>query len=175
MKKLLQILGVIFLILVVLAIGSLIAFRVAFKKYEEAEEFCVKSSRAEVMKAIDSINDIGGGTNTAEAITNMDHQMFSQKSGARPNVPRIAVVITDGRSSNPTNTAAAANQARADHIGMMSVGIGAGVDQSELHAISDNPDSENSFMVNNYDQLSSITSQIIQKACRGMNTYLLTF
>ena len=50
MKKLLQILGVIFLILVVLAIGSLIAFRVAFKKYEEAEEFCVKSSRAEVMK-----------------------------------------------------------------------------------------------------------------------------
>jgi uridylate kinase len=61
--------------------------------------------------------------------------MFNQKSGARPNVPRIAVVITDGRSSNPTTTTSAANQARTDHIGMMSIGIGAGVDQTELHAI----------------------------------------
>lgn len=125
-------------------------------------------SRQEVMKAIDNINYIGGGTNTAEAITYMDHQMFSQKSGARSNVPRIAVVITDGRSSNPTNTANAANQARVDNIGVMSVGIGAGVDRSELNAIADNPDSQNSFMVNNYDQLKSIVTQIVNRACQGI-------
>jgi hypothetical protein len=35
----------------------------------------------------------------------------------------------------------------------MSIGIGAGVDQTELHAIADSPASSNSFMVNNYDQL----------------------
>ncbi|CAC5385625.1 unnamed protein product [Mytilus coruscus] len=123
-------------------------------------------SRQEVMKAIDNVNYIGGGTNTAEAINYMNQQMFSQKSGARSNVPRIAVVITDGRSSNPTNTANAANQARADNIGVMSVGIGAGVDRSELNAIADNPDSQNAFMVNNYDQLQSIVTQIVNRACQ---------
>lgn len=123
-------------------------------------------SRQEVLTAIDNINYVGGGTNTAEAINYMNHQVFNQKSGARPNVPRIAVVITDGRSSNPTNTANAANQARADHIGMMSIGIGAGVDQSELQAIADNPDSQNMFMVNTYDQLKGIVSNIINRACQ---------
>lgn len=124
-------------------------------------------TRVGVLKAIDNINYLGGGTNTAEAINYMNHQMFNQKSGARPNVPRIAVVITDGRSSNPTTTTSAANQAKADHIGMMSIGIGAGVDQTELHAIADSPASSNSFMVNNYDQLNSIAAQIIQRACQG--------
>jgi len=61
---------------------------------------------------------MGGGTNTADGIKYLREQVFSTSAGARPNVPRIAIVITDGRSSNPTATAAEADKARQDNIGI---------------------------------------------------------
>ena len=60
--------------------------------------------RASLLKAMDNIHYMGGGTNTADALNALRTQMFSQNMGARPNVPRIAVVITDGRSSSTANT-----------------------------------------------------------------------
>ena len=76
------------------------------------------TSRGDVMTGIDNMNYMGGGTNTADGIKSMTSQMFSQSSGARSNVPRIAIVITDGKSQSSTLTAAAANQARLDNIGI---------------------------------------------------------
>ena len=60
---------------------------------------------------------MGGGTNTADGIKYLRENVFSQTGGARSNVPRIAVVITDGRSANPTQTTTQANLARQDNIG----------------------------------------------------------
>jgi Mg-chelatase subunit ChlD len=57
-----------------------------------------------MLKGIDNIQYMGGGTNTADAINAMRNQMFSQGMGARPGVPRIAIVVTDGRSSSLTDT-----------------------------------------------------------------------
>lgn len=61
---------------------------------------------------------MGGGTNTADGIRYVRENVFSQQGGARPNVPRIAVVITDGKSANSAQTTAQANAARQDNIGM---------------------------------------------------------
>ena len=36
---------------------------------------------------------MGGGTNTADAIRYMRENMFTQSSGARPNVPRIGKTL----------------------------------------------------------------------------------
>ena len=55
---------------------------------------------------------MGGGANTADALEYMRRQGFSLHSGARPNVPRIAVVITDGSSPNSAQVAVQANNAR---------------------------------------------------------------
>lgn len=60
---------------------------------------------------------MGGGTNTADGIKYVHEQLFSATGGARTNVPRIMVVITDGQSSNPSQTAAEADKARQDNIG----------------------------------------------------------
>ena len=60
---------------------------------------------------------MGGGTNTADAIRMLREQMFSTSHGARPNVPRIGVIITDGKSANSAATATQANNARQDNIG----------------------------------------------------------
>ena len=43
---------------------------------------------------------MGGGANTADALDYMRQLAFSQNSGARPDVPRVAIVITDGSSAN---------------------------------------------------------------------------
>lgn len=43
---------------------------------------------------------MGGGANTADALQFLRQQVFSQNAGARPGVPRIGIVITDGVSSN---------------------------------------------------------------------------
>lgn len=60
---------------------------------------------------------MGGGTNTADGISYVHNQLFSATGGARTNVPRIMVVITDGQSSSPSQTAAEADSARQDNIG----------------------------------------------------------
>lgn len=125
------------------------------------------TNEADLSSAVDNINYMSGGTNTGSAIDYMSQQMFSQTSGARPSVPRIAVVITDGKSSSSAATATAADQARQNHISLIAVGVGNGVDINELHSIADDPDSSNTFTVNSYDQLNTLTAQIIQKACSG--------
>lgn len=63
---------------------------------------------------------MGGGNNTADGLKYLHEHTFTSTGGARPNVPRIAIVITDGQSANPTATAAEADKARADHIGTFS-------------------------------------------------------
>ena len=77
------------------------------------------------------------------------------------------MVITDGKSSSSSATATAADNARLNNIAMLAVGVGSGIDMNELQSIADDPDSSNTFFVNNFDQLASISNQIIQRACQG--------
>ena len=117
------------------------------------------------MKAIERMTYLGGGTNDADAISYTGQQVFSQTSGARGNVPRIAVLITDGGSANPSAAINAANKARTEHIGMMTVGVGNRINAHELNSIADG--SADAFTVSSYDNLDSITDQLINQMCKG--------
>ena len=117
------------------------------------------------MKAIESMTYLGGGTNDADAITYTGQQVFSQTSGARGNVPRIGVLITDGGSANPNAAITAADKARLEHIGLMTVGVGSRVNRHELNSIADSRD--NTFTVGSYDNLNSITDQLINQMCKS--------
>ena len=50
------------------------------------------------------------------------------------------LVITDGRSINTAGTASAANNARANNIGLIAVAVGGNVNDGEISAIADDPD-----------------------------------
>ncbi|XP_041376879.1 cartilage matrix protein-like [Gigantopelta aegis] len=93
------------------------------------------SNRLDVLKGIQNLNYLGGATNTADALKYMREHVFSHVSGARFNVPRIAVVITGGHSSNPSQTTIEADNARMSKIGVIGVGVGSGVNINELHNI----------------------------------------
>jgi hypothetical protein len=119
------------------------------------------------MKAIEGMTYLGGGTHDADAITYTGQQVMSQYSGARGNVPRIAVLITDGGSSNPQAAVAAADKARTENIGMLAIGVGNRVNNAELNKIADSPSSENAFHVNSYNDLDAITDKLIAQMCKG--------
>ena len=50
---------------------------------------------------------------------------------------------------------------------MFAIGVGEGVDETELRAIASYPDSSHVFQVENYKALKSIEKALAKKACRS--------
>jgi Mg-chelatase subunit ChlD len=123
---------------------------------------------ASVATAIDHISYKSGGTNTGTALKDMYTKMFTAPNGDRPGVPNIAIVVTDGRSNNRPSTLAEAAKAKALGIEVFSVGVGAGVDVSELNAIASDPDAGHVMTVTDFSKLQQIQSAFAAKTCAGM-------
>lgn len=123
------------------------------------------------MKAIEGMTYLGGGTNDADALQTTGSQVMNQYSGARGDTPRIAVLVTDGGSSNPQAAAQAADKLRQQNIAVLTVGVGSRVSRSDLNNIADSPAADNTFYVNDYDSLDSISDQLIAQMCNGNNQY----
>ncbi|GFS00165.1 collagen alpha-4(VI) chain [Elysia marginata] len=126
----------------------------------------VYTDRLSIMRAVDGLDFMGGGTNTANSIQYTTGKIFSPPLGARQDVPHIAVVITDGQSGDQTATAAAADHARQHGISLLALGVGHNVDQDELADIADDPDNEHVFQVGSYKDLKALSKQILEAACK---------
>jgi len=63
------------------------------------------ATKAELQDAILKIKQIGGGTNTHKPLEYVRTKMFVPAGGDRPDVRNLCIVITDGQSSNPAETA----------------------------------------------------------------------
>ena len=126
------------------------------------------SNRYDILKAIHGMQLVGGGTNTADAIEFVKTTMFSPASGARSNVPRIAIMVTDGGTSETATAITQATEARNSNIGILGVGVGGGVNMNELNSIADKPSASHVITVSNYNQLESVSNQLMSMACGGM-------
>ena len=93
------------------------------------------SDSQSLIAAVDRIPYIGGGRNTANALYLLINQGFV---GARPKiqgVPRVAMMVTNGKSDDPDLTVTAAEALRQiPSIMTYAVGIG-GADKTELNTI----------------------------------------
>ncbi|XP_060600216.1 uncharacterized protein LOC132753729 isoform X4 [Ruditapes philippinarum] len=121
--------------------------------------------RQSIQDAINKIPYHSGGTNTAKAITFMNTDSFSAAHGDRPNVPNVAIVVTDGKSSSATATAAEAKKLRDAGVTVLAIGVGSGVSKAELNAIATDPDSTHVFAADNFDALKSLKALLSTKAC----------
>ena len=95
--------------------------------------------------------------------------LFGDGNGARnreENVPRVGIVMTDGQSGD--SVLEHANNARAEGITLFAIGIGSGIDESELRQIANDPDDTFVFQVNDFDVIENIRSLVSQEACEGM-------
>ena len=115
-----------------------------------------------------SIRYRGGGTSTGAAINVMVSDLFGDGTGARDsdeNVPRVGIIMTDGKSYDDVRTPA--DNARATEITLFAIGIGTGRDQLELRQIGNDPDDRYVFEVNNFDVVENIRSLVSRQACEG--------
>ena len=97
----------------------------------------------------------------------MRENSFTATAGARPNITRIVIVMTDGLSYDTAVTADEARKARAAGLHLFAVGIGDAVDVNELNDIASKPADYYRFMVKGFSGLKKIKSLLALKTCSG--------
>ena len=132
-------------------------------------------TNASLLEAIANVTYTGGGTNTGAAILTCIEQ-FNTSYGARPKssaIPRIAIVVTDGKSNDPPTTIAAAEIAHSEGILSYAVGIGDNVNMTELSVIATDPDSQYVRSVAEFStsELKSLQETLNNQACTGIKSY----
>nr|XP_033790220.1 matrilin-2 isoform X2 [Geotrypetes seraphini] len=131
------------------------------------QEFSLKTYRrkAEVENAVRRMMHLATGTMTGLAIQYTMNIAFSEAEGARPpsqNVPRIAMIVTDGRPQDSVANIAA--KARNSGILIFAIGVGK-VDWNTLKSIGSEPHDEHVFLVANFSQIETLTSVFQNKLC----------
>ncbi|KAK7474946.1 hypothetical protein BaRGS_00033833, partial [Batillaria attramentaria] len=113
----------------------------------------------DIISAVGSIAYSGQGT--------AQSTMFTASRGDRTGVPNVGVVITDGASNSPYDTANAAARARDAGITLLALGIGGGVNYGELNAIATDPDEDNVFTVSGFSSLDQIRETFQRAICEA--------
>ncbi|XP_041667909.1 collagen alpha-1(XII) chain isoform X2 [Cheilinus undulatus] len=123
-----------------------------------------------VVKAVRTFPYRGGSTNTGRAMTYVREKIFIPTRGARENVPRVMVLITDGKSSDSFKDAA--TNLRNIDVEIFAVGVKDAV-RSELEAIANPPSENHVFEVEDFDAFQRISKELTQSICLRIEQELL--
>uniref|UniRef100_A0A9J8AGW4 Collagen, type XII, alpha 1a n=1 Tax=Cyprinus carpio carpio TaxID=630221 RepID=A0A9J8AGW4_CYPCA len=117
---------------------------------------------AAVLNAVRTFPYRGGSTNTGKAMTYVREKIFIPARGARDNVPRVMVLITDGKSSDSFKNSA--NKLRDADVEIFAVGVKDAV-RSELEAIANAPADNHVFEVEDFDSFQRISKELTTSIC----------
>lgn len=120
-----------------------------------------------LQQAITSIPYKGGMAKIPNAIRFATGTSFSPIHGGRGDAPHVAVLLTNQPSGTIDQVKLEAQTARDNGLIMYTVGIGSGVDQSELQEIASQPDGRHMFQAQNFDTLDSLSDLLATKICNG--------
>lgn len=123
-------------------------------------------SKDEMSKAIDDMQQLGGGTHTGGAITDVS-QYFDASKGGRPGLRQRLIVITDGEAQDEVKDPAAA--LRAKGVVIYAIGV-VDANTTQLLEISGSPD--RMYAERDFDALKDLESQVALELCdpeRGKN------
>ena len=118
-----------------------------------------------LLLAIDNLPYSGGGTDTDEALTLLLLSAQNGALGLRNDSSKVAIIITDGHSNNPSATSSAAAGLHASNIfDIYAVGVG-GADRNELEIIAS--DLEFVFFTSSFDNtgLQQLLDTLLQQLC----------
>lgn len=133
---------------------------VQFSTYEREEfAFDGPQTQNDLVQKVNAMTQLGGGTLTGRALS-YTSQFFEASRGARPNVPRILIVITDGEAQDDVKVPARA--LRDKNVIIYSIGVeGANVTQlTEITGVGDRVYTETGF-----DALQFLEDKIFYKIC----------
>lgn len=115
-----------------------------------------------VVKAVRTFPYRGGSTNTGRAMTFVREKIFQATRGARNNVPRVTILITDGKSSDAFQEPA--TRLRNSDVEIFAVGVKEAV-RSELEAIANTPAETHVYTVEDFDAFQRISKELTQSIC----------
>ncbi|KAH0631267.1 hypothetical protein JD844_005533 [Phrynosoma platyrhinos] len=119
-------------------------------------------NKKDIKAAVRRMSYMEKGTMTGQALKYLVDNSFAISSGARPGVPKVAVVFTDGRSQDYINDAAK----KAKDLGykMFAVGVGNAV-EDELKEIASEPVAEHYFYTADFRTINQIGKKLQSKIC----------
>lgn len=126
-------------------------------------------NQSSVTAALRQIQYLQTSTNTADALIRTRQEIFNVSNGARDvslGYPRVAVVVTDGRSNvNPSLTIPSAEALHEDGVTVFAVGVGRNINKDELNGIA----SSERFVIQlsefNLMEFSGLQRRISAEAC----------
>lgn len=145
-------------------------------------------------QAVARMQYMGRGSMTGAALRHMFQFSFSAKEGARPNVPHVSIVFTDGRSQD--DVSGWANKAKNSGIAVLflyfigiggflpcssllflgitiyAVGVGKAIEQ-ELREIASEPDERHLYYAKDFKDMGEITKKLKSRMCTG--SFLVIF
>ncbi|KAH9509841.1 hypothetical protein Btru_045385 [Bulinus truncatus] len=116
----------------------------------------------ELEEAIMKAQYVSAGTNTYQALEYARTTAFTSAHGARPDVAHIAIVMTDGESSDKDKTKQEAQLLKGTGVHVLAVGVGA-YNRDELDAVATTV--QDVFTVGSFDVLGTIEKDITVRTC----------
>ena len=145
---------------------GLMAFSSGFTIHFTLGEYNNASS---LKQAVTNILYRGGETNTAGALQATRQYAFTEANGGRsiPGLPKVVVVITDGRSNSFSATMTAATELHNEGIFVFAIGI-AGANMNELNVIATR--SSYAVLIDSFDSqlLQALQVDVSEAVCKGI-------
>ncbi|MFT7819296.1 collagen alpha-1(XII) chain-like [Arapaima gigas] len=125
--------------------------------------------RGDLLRAINTLPYKGGNTMTGDAIDYLIKNTFTEAAGARKTFPKVAMIITDGKSQDAVEEPAR----RLRNIGVEVFVLGIkGADEDELKQIASAPHNSHVYNVPNFDMIKEVQDQVISEVCTGVEDQL---
>ncbi|XP_056277552.1 collagen alpha-1(XIV) chain-like [Pseudoliparis swirei] len=120
------------------------------------------TTKESVLEAVKNLPYKGGNTLTGLALTYILETSFKPESGSRPGVPKIGILITDGKSQD--DVIPPAQSLREAGIELFAIGV-KNADESELKAIASPPEETHVYNVADFNVMSDIVDGLAQSVC----------
>ena len=125
-------------------------------------------NKADFKEAVEKIPFMGSTTRIDRALKVVNEDMFSESNGARRDVTKMLILLTDGsqtKDADAVDPGKLAKLLRQRGIHILSVGIGEDVDIDELTHIAGSPDRV--YTAADFDQLieGNFIKKVVYKSC----------
>ncbi|XP_059205757.1 collagen alpha-1(XIV) chain-like [Centropristis striata] len=120
------------------------------------------TTKESVIEAVKNLPYKGGNTLTGLALTFILENSFKPESGSRPGVPKIGILITDGKSQD--DVMPPARSLREAGIELFAIGV-KNADENELKAIASPPEETHVYNVADFSVMSDIVEGLTKTVC----------
>ncbi|KAK2909653.1 collagen alpha-6(VI) chain-like isoform X2 [Channa argus] len=145
--------------------------RIGLAQYSDDphQEFLLKDNldKQSLLTVFETFTYQGGGTETGKAIDFLLQTYFTEEAGSRASqrVPQIAVIITDGESTD--DVLPPAQRLRQHGVLVFGIGVGA-ANLDELASITNRPRNHFLFPIDSYQALQRLSESLLKTVCISM-------